>query len=1075
MNQLSKIVVGAVTIWIGVYLIVYLIFILSGDDTSLAEEGGHAETFGGFKDKFIFNVLKKRDHGGDFSGSSRGNGMWNEHNGGLLYSHLTSFTATSVGIRKPDLLSNPFLSLTCENRVNMVINGGNVKDRSVAVIIPVRNEQRDVLLHTIKSVFYNSGAELKTVIVVDDRSDDVVKNWKEWNSDSDLNRLLEQKCHGGNVQLCLRIVRPKHRLGVSGAKAYGANIFASAHESGSQDSSVANLVFIDAHVVASLGWLATLVHSLDAHPRSIVYPAIDIIDRATGGMVQAGNVVGAFDWALGFRWEDVQGSKADNRLHLPPDGADRGPDSLLFSPASPGIIAIKTVYYKIIGGFDPTLTPWGQESVELSLRVWLCGGSVIRQPCARVAHRYDNLFDDTVASASNGVSVGSVDKNVMAVAEHWMPHEYRELVHQARFIGRVPYTVEVSHDARAPQALHSAPAVGEGKCQDFLWFLDKVYPGLIEDGDAVRTGYKNHIQSGYLTRALQPSLIAHYSQDRHALEQSSYNVQKRADTSEERELQSAHDRLAPSPVYYPAKRPKDVKVVPKPVEIFKSEANGDPHEEHANKIRATLMCEDEPARTGSLTCMQRVAQEGCNRDRYYMIFGCPRSCGMCGTDGKICVDFYERKCPTWAKEGRCKGEEADQMKHDCRMSCGHCHLTALAVGANNAHHGDGTKQEGQQQLLPHPNEHGKNENPSAADQAVEVPLPPRAKPETNAADTLDMLVASQEVAPSVTVAQEEWKVNKASEVAYYKGQNKAKACPLPVGGSHVKLLSRVKGPTEPGGEVDGGGKSRVFCGIYTYDRNHATNVKATKETWAKRCDGFLAFSTRSDPSIPSVNILHEGPEQYDNMWQKSRAIWKYVHTHLNDGSYDFFLLGGDDMFYLVENLRAYLDSQEIQKRVNDPKTSGLFLGRRFFPPKQKVFNSGGAGYLMDRKALSVLAANLDSPKCWPHQKGFWEDVNVASCLRTSTEELKDWGPYGQILPYDTRDSKQRERFHPFTPGQHLEYHPPKPGGKDWYKDYNPELKLGYECCSTESVSFHYVPADLLRKLYAQHYYCQQNK
>ena len=65
MNQLSKIVVGAVTIWIGVYLIVYLIFILSGDDTSLAEEGGHAETFGGFKDKFIFNVLKKRDHGGD--------------------------------------------------------------------------------------------------------------------------------------------------------------------------------------------------------------------------------------------------------------------------------------------------------------------------------------------------------------------------------------------------------------------------------------------------------------------------------------------------------------------------------------------------------------------------------------------------------------------------------------------------------------------------------------------------------------------------------------------------------------------------------------------------------------------------------------------------------------------------------------------------------------------------------------------------------------------------------------------------------------------------------------------------
>ena len=119
----------------------------------------------------------------------------------------------------------------------------------------------------------------------------------------------------------------------------------------------------------------------------------------------------------------------------------------------------------------------------------------------------------------------------------------------------------------------------------------------------------------------------------------------------------------------------------------------------------------------------------------------------------------------------------------------------------------------------------------------------------------------------------------------------------------------------------------------------------------------------------------------------------------------------------------------------------------------------------------MLAANLDSPKCWPHQKGFWEDVNVASCLRTSTEERKEWGPYGQIMPYDTRDAQQRERFHPFTPGQHLEYRPPRPGVKDWYQDYNPQLKLGLECCSSESVSFHYVPAALLRKLYTQHYYC----
>ena len=97
----------------------------------------------------------------------------------------------------------------------------------------------------------------------------------------------------------------------------------------------------------------------------------------------------------------------------------------------------------------------------------------------------------------------------------------------------------------------------------------------------------------------------------------------------------------------------------------------------------------------------------------------------------------------------------------------------------------------------------------------------------------------------------------------------------------------------------------------------------------------------------------------------------------------------------------------------------------------------------DRKSLQVLKDNLDTPKCYPHQHGFWEDVNIANCLRVSTEpstadkSKKDSSNnlshnYKQILPYDTRDSLERERFHPFTPGQHLTYQLPKPGGKDWY-------------------------------------------
>ena len=39
------------------------------------------------------------------------------------------------------------------------------------------------------------------------------------------------------------------------------------------------------------------------------------------------------------------------------------------------------------------------------------------------------------------------------------------------------------------------------------------------------------------------------------------------------------------------------------------------------------------------------------------------------------------------------------------------------------------------------------------------------------------------------------------------------------------------------------------------------------------------------------------------MWQKSRSIWKHIAASYLD-QFDWFLLGGDDMFYVLENLRG---------------------------------------------------------------------------------------------------------------------------------------------------------------------------
>ena len=41
----------------------------------------------------------------------------------------------------------------------------------------------------------------------------------------------------------------------------------------------------------------------------------------------------------------------------------------------------------------------------------------------------------------------------------------------------------------------------------------------------------------------------------------------------------------------------------------------------------------------------------------------------------------------------------------------------------------------------------------------------------------------------------------------------------------------------------------------------------------------MAASTKTDVALGTVLIPHEGPEEYDNMWQKVRSIWSYVYDH----------------------------------------------------------------------------------------------------------------------------------------------------------------------------------------------------
>lgn len=122
-----------------------------------------------------------------------------------------------------------------------------------------------------------------------------------------------------------------------------------------------------------------------------------------------------------------------------------------------------------------------------------------------------------------------------------------------------------------------------------------------------------------------------------------------------------------------------------------------------------------------------------------------------------------------------------------------------------------------------------------------------------------------------------------------------------------------------------------------------------------------------------------------------------VHQHLylsNIGTFvsiKYQLNAGDDLYLIVENLRLYLESEEIQLASNggyslpdgsEESQTPLFLGRRFAEggDRDRMFISGGSGYTMNKATLKTLVVD-GFPNCFPHMKTFSEDVMVATCLR----------------------------------------------------------------------------------------------